>query len=194
MSSKEKNTRTRILHATWQLMEQHLGKTISMSDVAKAVGISRQAVYLHFESRTELMVATSSYVDEIKGLKERLQQFKAASTGTEMLDACIDIWGNYIPEIYGLAKALMTTRNTDDATAAVWDGNMGTLRGVCSQAITTLHCEGKLVQGFTVKQGVDLFWTMLSVSNWEQLILECGWTNEQYIKTMKQLAKQTFVK
>ena len=69
MSSKEKNTRDRILHATWQLMEQNLGKTISMSDVAKAAGISRQAVYLHFQSRTDLMVATSSYVDELKNLK-----------------------------------------------------------------------------------------------------------------------------
>ena len=63
-------------------MEQRHGLGVSMGDIAKAAGISRQAVYLHFASRTELMIATTNYVDEVKGLNERLNRFKAATTGT----------------------------------------------------------------------------------------------------------------
>ncbi len=80
MSSKNTDTRTRILEVTWRLMEQHRGQGVRMSDIAKAAGISRQAVYLHFGSRTELMIATSNYVDEVKGLNERLKRLQTAST------------------------------------------------------------------------------------------------------------------
>ena len=103
MSSKEIDTKTRILEATWQLLEEHRGQGVNMSDIARAAGISRQAVYLHFTSRTELMIATMNYVDEVKGLDERLNLFNSAKTGIELLDTCVDVWGNYIPEIYGLA-------------------------------------------------------------------------------------------
>jgi len=55
MSSNEKNTRTKILEATWKLMEDRRGQGVRMGDIAKAAGISRQAIYLHFDTRTALM-------------------------------------------------------------------------------------------------------------------------------------------
>ncbi len=193
MSSKKTNIRTRIIEATWRLMEQRLGKSISMGDVAKTVGISRQAVYLHFASRTELMIATSNYVDEIKCLNERLNQFKTASSGIELLEACVDVWGNYIPEIYGLAKALLATRNTDEATAAAWNNNMGCLRDICRETIETLDAEGILAPEWSKEEAVEMFWTMISIHNWEQLTVECGWSTTQYIDRMKALLKLTFI-
>jgi len=88
------------------------------------MGISWQALYLHVDSRTELMVATVEYVDEVKGLNERLKQFKTATTGVELLEMFVDVWGNYIPDIYGLAKALLNTRETDEATVSAWNGHL----------------------------------------------------------------------
>ena len=193
MSSRETDTRRRILQTTWQLMEQHPGKPISMSGVAKAVGISRQAVYLHFDSRTELMIATSNYVDEIKGLDERLNPYKAATTGIERLQACVDVWGNYIPEIYGIAKALLATRDTDEATAAAWDNNMACLREMCREIIETLEEEGKLSAEWSKNDAIDMFFTMISIQNWEQLTRECGWSVAQYIEKMKLQLSRTFI-
>ncbi|KPK56142.1 MAG: TetR family transcriptional regulator [Thiotrichales bacterium SG8_50] len=193
MSSDGPDTRTRILQATWRLMEQRRGQAISMGDVAKAVGISRQAVYLHFASRAELIVATSNYVDEVKGLNARLGQLQAATSGTELLAACVEVWGNYIPEIYGLAKALLATRDTDEATAAAWDANMQCLRDVCRQTVLTLEREGVLASEWTPEQATEMFWTLISINNWEQLTIECGWSTDQYIDRMKMLVKRTFV-
>lgn len=194
MSSPEKDTKKRILEATWKLMEQHKGQNISMSDVAKASGISRQAVYLHFASRTELIIATTNYVDELKGLNQRLIQFESANTGIERLEAIVDVWGNYIPEIYGLAKALLNTRDTDEATAAAWNGCMACLRDVCQLTIESLDREGKLAPEWTPQTAIEMFWTMISISNWEQLTVECGWTTKQYVERMKVLLTRSFVK
>ncbi len=193
MSSKETDTKTRILEATWHLIEQRRGQSVSMSDIANATGISRQAVYLHFASRSELMIATSHYVDEIKGLNKRLNQFKAATNGIELLEICVEVWGNYIPEIYGLAKALLSTRETDEATAAAWNSNMSGLRTVCGEIIEALESDGILASEWSKKEAIEIFWTMISINNWEQLTIECGWSTSQYIDRMKVLLKRTFV-
>lgn len=194
MSSQMSDTKTKILEATWQLMEQRRGQNVSMSDIAKAAGISRQAVYLHYASRTELMIATTNYVDEIKGLNERFDQFRTATTGVELLEACVDVWGNYIPEIYGLAKALLNTRETDEATAAAWNDCMGCLRNACQQCIEALEREELLVAEWSQEQAVEMFLMLVSINNWEQLTIEYGWSNAEYVERMKALLKRTFIK
>ncbi|MDH5257054.1 MAG: TetR/AcrR family transcriptional regulator [Gammaproteobacteria bacterium] len=193
MSRKEPDTKRHILEATWHLMEQRPGRSVSMSDIAKAAGISRQAVYLHYASRTELIIATSNYVDEIKGLNERFKQLLAAKNAIELLETCVDVWGNYIPEIYGLAKAMLMTRDTDEATAAAWNRNMQCLHDVCREVIGALEHEGILSSGWAKKDAVEMFSTMISINNWEQLTVECGWSQAQYIDRMKNLLKRTFI-
>ena len=193
MSSHEIDTRTKILSATWRLMERHRGQGVRMIDIAKAAGISRQAVYLHFGSRTELMIATSQYVDEVKGLDERLKHLQTATTGVELLEACVDVWGNYIPEIYGLAKAMLMTRETDEATAAAWDNNMSCLRDQCREIIEALDQEGILAQEWSRNEAIEMLWALLSFHNWEQLTIECGWSTTQYVDWMKTLLKRTFI-
>ena len=193
MSSEDMDTRTRILDATWQLLEQHQGQGVKMSDSARAVGISRQAVYLHFASRTELMIATMSYVDEVKGLYERLNQLQSAQSGAELMDILVEIWGNYIPEIYGLAKAMLMTKDSDEAMAAAWNNSLGCISDVCQQTIDLLAREGKLAPVWSVADATDMFVTVVSIPNWEQLNKECNWSNEQYINSIKTLLRRTFV-
>src|SRR4028118_1156450 len=103
MSSDGSETRTRIVEATWRLMEERNGQGVRMRDVAEAAGVSRQAVYLHFGSRAELMVATARYGDEVRGLDERLRRYRATTAGVERLEAFVEFWGDYIPESSGVA-------------------------------------------------------------------------------------------
>jgi AcrR family transcriptional regulator len=194
MSSTESETRKRILETTWQLMEQQQGQGVRMSDIAAAAGISRQALYLHFSSRTELLVATTRYGDEVRGLEERLNQCRALATGVEVLAAYIEVWGNYIPEIYGIARALMAVRASDEAAAAAWNERMGALKECCRYAIEALQRDNMLAAEWTSPEATDLLWTMLSIQIWEHLTVECGWTNPQYVNWMQRVTKHTFVR
>ncbi|HEU4493643.1 MAG TPA: TetR/AcrR family transcriptional regulator [Rubrobacteraceae bacterium] len=186
-------TRTRILEATWRLMEERRGRDVRMRDIADAAGISRQAVYDHFGSRTKLLVETTHYVDEVRGLRERRQRFQSATGGVERLEAYVEFWGNYIPEVYGMAKALLEARETEEAAAAAWDDRMGAVRESCRLTIEALHRDGILASGWSLEEAVDLMWTMLSVRNWEQLTIECGWPQDRYIGRMQELLKRVFV-
>lgn len=192
MSSEESETRRRILNATWKLLEDRQGQGVRMSDIAKGAGISRQAVYLHFESRTDLLIATTKYVDEVKGLDERLKRFETATTGEGRLDALVEIWGNYIPEIYGIAKALLTTRETDEAAAAAWDDSMDCLRQACRAVIESLRGDGTLAGDWSTKEATDLFMTLLSIANWEYLTQDCGWSTKRYVRATQRMLKYSF--
>jgi len=193
MSSGELETRTRILETTRRLMEERRGRGVRMRDIAEAAGVSRQAVYDHFGSRAKLLVATTHYVDEVRGLEERRRRFQAASTGVERLEAYVEFWGNYIPEVYGMAKALLAVRETDEAAAAAWDDRMGAVRESCRRTIEALHRDGMLVPEWSRDEAIDLMWTMLSIRNWEQLTIECGWSTGLYVSRMQKLLRRTFV-
>jgi AcrR family transcriptional regulator len=194
MSSENIETRTRILDATVRVLEEHGGRGVRMGDIARAVGISRQAVYLHFASRTELLVAATRYLDETLDVDRRLAPSRAATSGAERLALFIDCWGHYIPEIYGVAKALLLARDSDEAAAVAWNDRMLAMRDGCRAAIEALHAEGNLAPDWTPKRATDALWTMLLVPSWENLTVECGWSTRQYVRWMKTVAKRTFVR
>ena len=175
------------------MLEQHGGRGVRMGDIAKESGISRQAVYLHFTSRTDLLVAATRYLDEKLDVDKRLAPSRAAANGIERLALYIEWWGNYIPDIYGVAKALLLAQDTDEAAAAAWKDRMAAMRDGCRAAIDALHTDKKLAPGWTPEQATDALWTMLLVPNWEALTIECGWSTKQYVRWMKTLAKRAFV-
>ncbi len=193
MSRENLNTRSRILKAALDLLEASQGKGVRMTDIAKRAGITRQALYLHFSTRGELLIEVTYYLDEIKGSEERLLPSRTAQTGIERLDAYIDAWGTYIPEIYGVAKALLAMRDTDEAAAQAWDDRMQDMREGCQAAISALNRDKMLSSDHSPDQATDILWTMLSVRNWEQLTIGCNWSQEKYIATLKSLARCIFV-
>ncbi len=193
MSSETVSTRTRILQASLNLLEEGQGKGVRMSDIAGKAGISRQALYLHFRTRGELLIATTHYVDDLHGGEDRLTASRTAETGKERLDAFIKAWGGYLPEIYGIGKALLAMRDTDAEAAAAWDKRMQDMREGCEAAIRDLARDNALTPFYSPVQATDLLWTMLSLRNWEQLTIECGWSREEYVAGLQSMARHLFV-
>ena len=194
MSIKKSDTRTRILDATLALVADGPGSGLRMADIAKRAGISRQALYLHFATRTDLLVATTLYVDQLKDIDARLAPSRSAASGPERLDAYIEAWGNYIPEIYGIARVLLALKDAgDEEAAAAWTNRMDAMREGCAAAIDALKAEGRLSSDNTRGQATALLWTLLSVRNWEHLRLDCGWSQKAYIAGIKTSANRLFV-
>jgi AcrR family transcriptional regulator len=193
MSSPNPDTRTRILRSAWKLLEADGGQGVRMADIAKDAGISRQAVYLHFPKRSELLIATTRFIDETLDIDTRLATSRSAASGTARLDAFIQAWGNYIPEIHGIAKALLAMKDTDAAAAAAWSDRMQAVRQGCEAAVQALKADGALAPEYAPKQATDILWTLLSVRNWEQLTQECGWSQKRYIETTQMVARRVLL-
>lgn len=194
MSRSERSTRTRILDAALTLLADSDGTGVRMSDIARAAGVSRQAVYLHFANRADLLTAATLRLDEVKDSDARLAASRAATSGEARLAAFIEAWSGYLPEIYPIARALLAMRDEDAEARAAWDKRMRDMREGCEAAVVALERDGTLNPVFEPEAAVDLLWTLLSVRNWEHLTQTCGWSQEAYRDGIAGLARESLVR
>ncbi|EKV28379.1 Transcriptional regulator, TetR family [Caenispirillum salinarum AK4] len=183
----------RVLAACWRLLERGPGMQVRMSDIAREAGISRQALYLHFPNRAELLIATTRFIDARSGVAARLAASRAATGGIERLEAYIEAWGGYIPTIYGVGRALMAMADTDEAARAAWADRMAAMREGCAAAVAALAWDGVLDPSLDEVRATDVLWTLLSVRTWEHLVRDCGWSQDAYVADMKRLGRRALV-
>jgi AcrR family transcriptional regulator len=166
---------------------------VRMSDIAKTAGISRQALYLHFPNRADLLVATTRHIDAVKDIDARLAASRTATGGIERLEAYVAAWGDYIPQIHGVAMALMSLQDHDAEARIAWAGRETAMREGCAAAINALQRDGTLTPALSPNAATDLLWTLLSVRNWDRLVQDCGWSQTRYIAQMQRLARAALV-
>ncbi len=193
MSKKSEQTRRRILDSALSLLEGGRLADVRMSDIAKDAGITRQALYLYFPTRAELLIATTLYVDELNDIDSRLLPSRTATTGVERLSRYIEAWGNYIPLIYGISRALMAVYDSDEGASKAWDGRMAAVKDGCQAAVKALKADGTLSADFTQKEAVDILMGLLSVENWARLTIQSAMSQKHYIKLMTRIALKLLV-
>lgn len=194
MSSENPTTRQRILDAAWRLLEGGGGSAVRMADIARAASVSRQAVYLHFENRADLLIALTRHMDGVLDVESRLKPSRQADTGEERLRTFIAAWGGYLPEIQGVARALLAMQDADAEARAAWGDRMQAMRAGCRAAIEAVEADRRLADGWSVETATDLLWTLLSFESWDQLTSRCGWSNADYAARMQHMARRAFVK
>ena len=197
MSRKTEQTRDRSLGATVDLLVTGRPTDVRMADIAKRAGITRQALYLHFPNRAALLIAATKYVDEVKDIDALLAPSRNATGGKERLECFIEAWGNYIPEVYGIAKGLINVYDTDEAAAAAWDDRLAAIRHGCEAAVKALRKDKLLASGsagtMSVKESTDILCGLLSVELWEFWVQRCGWSQSRYIKQVQTLAARALI-
>ena len=194
MSSEISKTQEKALKATWHLLEKGDPAKTRMSDIAKKAGVSRQALYLHYPSRAQLLIATARYMDQFFNMDDRLAASRAATSGKERLPLYIEAWGDYIPEVYGVIRAFFAMQETDEEIKAAWNDRLSAIRHGCEAAIRALKKDGHLNEDYTTKQATDILWTLLSVRNWEHLRYDCGWSQKTYITHVTKMAMDILVR
>lgn len=194
MSSENPMTRDRILDATCDLLERQGPAAVRMADIASSAGISRQALYLHFPNRADLLIAATRHIDARNNLEARLAPSREATTGTARLSAYIAFWAEYIPLIYGVGSALIALQDTDEAARAAWSDRMAGMRDGCAAAVSALAEDGLLVPHLSQAQAIDLLWTLLQVENWAHLTRVCGWSQQAYIAAIQETARRALIK
>ena len=193
----QKDTRERLLDATWRLLERQRGQGVRLEDIAHAAGVSRQALYLHFASRADLFIATVRHVDAVLRAHERVARLcqQACEPGKAVLgvEELVAFWGSYLPEIYGLVKALLALRDTDEAAAAAWADRMAEFYQGCHFVVVQLARDAVLAPSWTVETAADFLWALLSTEMWERLTIERRWSHAEYIERMQLTAKRVLL-
>jgi len=174
------NSQARILDAALALITRRKGADVSMAEIAKAAHLSRQAVYLHFADRADLMLALVQYGHEKLGVAERLRKLEQAASGVAAMKLLVSLQASTHPSIWPVARSLEVVRRTDEAAERGWQDRLKHRLEVCRQIVTRMHNEGALKRGVRPEVATELLWSITSLRAWEDLVLERGWTAEQY--------------
>ena len=197
MSSEEgsygdRETRRRILQATWELIEER-GSTPTLIDAAHRAGVSRQAVYLHFGDRAGLFVALVDYIDEIFGSGELVAHVLGAPTGAEALERMVKALSVFTSKIDSVAQVLEAAQYQDEALARAWRNRMHGRRAHSLTIVQRIADEGRLAEGWTVDAAADLCYTVTMPGPWRELTRELGWTPEQYSENVTKLLRRSLL-
>lgn len=175
----DKDTPTRVLEAARGLVEGRGAADVTIAEVARAAGVSRQTVYLHFGSRAGLLLALARRHDRTSGFMSRVLSARSrpAPEGFERL---LDAWFDYLPEILPVARALEGAAIAGDEGGEAWHERMRDWRGAIRIAVEGLAAAGALADGWTVDRATDWVWAMVHVERWQHLVVERGWPPEEF--------------
>src|SRR5215472_3126769 len=174
------DSKTRILDAALALIGKRKGADVSMAEIAKAAGISRQAVYLHFAGRGDLMLALARYANEKRGLPAEIRKISEAPSGVVAMCSMVLLQARLNPGIWAIARAIEAVRHTDEAAERGWQDRLKKRLETCRQIVARLRQEGDLRPDISQETATDLLWTITSLRTWEDLVLERRWTGAQY--------------
>ncbi|MBY5163619.1 TetR/AcrR family transcriptional regulator [Salsipaludibacter albus] len=172
--------REEILHAARRLTE--VDGVPSMSHLAREVGLSRQGLYLHFSSRTALLLALVDHVDRQEDLDAEVARLQAAPDGASAVRAATEMQARRNPRIAAFARVLNAARIEDEEAAAAWrDRTAGRRRGA-EQVVDRLVDEGAVHADWDHEDAVVLLWELTSFPVWDDLVNEAGLAPDRYVQ------------
>jgi AcrR family transcriptional regulator len=180
MSSARPSARRRLLDAARKLLEREPYSAVSMGAIAREAGVSRQAAYLHFGSKADLLLALVSYVDEVEGLPHLLMRVRDARSGVDALKRFAELVAELTPRVYRVGIALAAAAESDAAARAAWIDRMESRRATCSSIAARLKEERSLADALTVGDAADLLWALSSMRVFEDLVEVQGYSVARY--------------
>ena len=180
-NSKVAHAKARVLETAWEMIAEHGDTSITLVDVAKRAGVSRQTVYVNFGSRAGLLRAMFEYKDENSAELARLKTKRPDATPEQMLVGVVRAWFSYIPMVFKVARALSAAGETDlDARAAI-DSRWQVLRAGFLVTTTALYHAGKLAPQWTPETAADWFYHLAHIDTWQHLVIERGWSPDKVV-------------
>ncbi len=172
MSSKRaQKTRTEILDAAWDLVAER-GAEVSMAAIAQTVGVSRQAVYLHFGSRGGLLVALVTRADERFKIMSAFAQAMDEKMPRTRIRAMFLAWFDFVEKVLPVATDLIRLQSVDEDAAVAWEGRMAVLYAELLRLARSLKRDNALGEGWQVEEAADYMFSVTSMQVWELLTRE----------------------
>lgn len=160
------NTKNLIVTKAISIFNKKGYRATSLSDITRATGMTKGAIYGNFENKDAVAVASFEYaVDTVLGdLKTHI---KAASTAPEKLKAILGYYLQYIdhPPIQGGCPIINTSVEADDEHPQLRARAVGTIAMIKSslkQIIERGIVEGQIRKGIDTHLYANMFYATIS--------------------------------
>lgn len=193
LNSRGRRTRTALLKATRQLLEDGGFEALTMAAVAERAGVSRRAVYLHFPSRGDLVAALFDFMMETEGLAESLSSVWSSPDSVSALEAWARHIAEFHPKVMAATRAVEQVHRRDPDAAQHRDRYLREQYEACSRLASWLEGEGRLAKNWSAETASEMLWALISVEMLERLLVERRWSQRRVTKYLSLLLHSTFV-
>lgn len=192
-NERSRRTRAAVLDATWELLEERPPASVTMALVADRAGVTRRALYLHFASRADLLLALHAHVDERLDLAASIRPIRDAPDAVTALEEFARHLARFHPLIRRIDEALLRAAAEDPDVALLVDQGTRLWLDGCRELAQALADEGRLAEPWTVDTGADLLWSYMFPETLGRLTEDRGWTTERYGELLATLLHRTLV-
>jgi AcrR family transcriptional regulator len=172
-------TRSRILEAARRLFVQRGYSTVSMQEIAREAGVAYQTVFSQFGGKLQLVLEMCTAALPHVGATIATM-VPAREAGDP--EAWLRFLGQFARHLYEpCAEILRFMRESGDPVllGRLQEIDSGRYR-LLEELGPQLERSGRLRPGLTGQAAVDLAWSLISPANYEQLVLDRGWTPDAY--------------
>ncbi len=169
------DVRTRILETAWRLIGERQDASVSLLEIAREAGVSRQTVYVNFGSRAGLLLAMVEHRDVTSPELGRMKRSRLDQPADELLEAVVGNWFKYVPVVFKVAYALQAAAASDEDARQALDSRMQLLRDGLLTVMQRLQSDGRLARGWSVETAADWCYHLVHLDTWQHLVIERGW-------------------
>jgi len=179
-------TRQQILEAAQGLFERQGYAATAMSAVAAQARVALKTVYLIFETKSGLLRALWDQVlggaDDAVPVVDRpwYQEMIAAPDAKQVLELNARNSRLVKSRAAGLMRVIRDAASADADAGALWSLIQNEFHANQATVVQALQDRGALRPGLTAQRATDIVWTLNHPDVWQQLVVHCGWTPQEY--------------
>ena len=180
-STGRPETRTQILEAARGMFEELGYHGAGLGAVAQQAGVSRQAIYLHFTSKADLLTALHLHIfaTDVVPVLER-HPITDELTALDALDATIAVDVEVASKVWRIHEALTTARRQHPEVEDTLRPREKERYRELLELGRRLKVEGALPPEIRVGMLADMLWGLINVGTYKNLVIERSWSLEQY--------------
>jgi AcrR family transcriptional regulator len=176
------DVRTRILETAWRLIGDRKDASVTLLEIARGAGVSRQTVYVNFGSRAGLLMAMVEHRDAGSADLARMRSVTPDEGPEEVLETFVRSWYKYVQTIFPVAHALQTAAAGDEDARLAWESRMARLHRGLLALMQRLQSDGRLAQGWTPQSATDWCHHLVHMDSWQHLVVEMGWRPQDVVQ------------
>ncbi len=186
------DTRLSIVEATRTLLEETGYPDISLDDIARKAGVSRQTIYVQFGSKSGVLQALGEHIEQaaLEGLIPTLLQASNPVEAFRMgLERVVSFYEHNAQVLHNLHAQTVY----DASYATVWRDKQQEIWRNTRRLVEWLDREGCLSAAWSVEEATDWLWAASSFESYHQLVRERSWTTEQFVARIMQLVEKSLL-
>jgi len=151
-----------------------------MDEIARESAVTRQAAYLHFKTKRGLLLALVEHIDNSRDVFDRVETIWKSADALSALAVAARVAAHTNAEVCRIGLALDAARRWDPDFEAAWQDRMQMRLARYSRLAKWLQREKSLGPGWSVRQAASFLWTATSISTYELLVHDMGFSARRY--------------